>query len=36
MEIIQEVGCKNLRVISQKENNDIMPRLLQSGDIKLV
>ena len=36
METIQEVDCKNLRVIRQKENNDIMLRLLQSGDITLV
>ena len=36
METIQEVDCKNLRVIRQKENNDIMLRLLQSGVIKLV
>ena len=36
METIQEVDCKNLRVIRQKENNDIMLRLVQSGDIKLV
>ena len=33
---LEEVDCKNLRVIRQKENNDIMLRLLQSGDIKLV
>ena len=33
---VQEVDCKNLRVIRQKENNDIMLRLLQSGDITLV
>ena len=32
----QKVDCKNLRVIRQKENNDIMLRLLQSGDITLV
>ena len=36
MEAVQEVDCKNLRVIRQKENNDIMLRLLQSGDITLV
>ena len=36
METIHEVDCKNFRVIRQKENNDIMLRLLQSGDIKLV
>ena len=29
---VQKVDCKNLRVIRQKENNDIMLRLLQSGD----
>ena len=34
--VVQKVDCKNLRVIRQKENNDIMLRLLQSGDIKLV
>ena len=33
---VQKVDCKNLRVIRQKENNDIMLRLLQSGDITLV
>ena len=33
---VQEVDCKNLRVIRQKENNDIMLRVLQSGDITLV
>ena len=33
---VQKVDCKNLRVIHQKENNDIMLRLLQSGDITLV
>ena len=36
MEGVQKVDCKNLRVIRQKENNDIMLRLLQSGDITLV
>ena len=35
MEAVQN-DCKNLRVIRQKENNDIMLRLLQSGDITLV
>ena len=35
MEAIQ-IDCKNLRVICQKENNDIMLHLLQSGDITLV
>ena len=34
--VVQKVDCKNLRVIRQKENNDIMLRLLQSGDITLV
>ena len=29
------LDCKNIRVIRQKENNDIMLRLLQSGDITL-
>ena len=33
---VQKVDCKNLRVVRQKENNDIMLRLLQSGDITLV
>ena len=33
---VQKVDCKNLRVIRQKENNDFMLRLLQSGDITLV
>ena len=33
---VQKVDCKNLRVIRQKENNNIMLRLLQSGDITLV
>ena len=33
---VQKVDCKNVRVIRQKENNDIMLRLLQSGDITLV
>ena len=33
---VQKVDCKNLRVIRQKENNDIMLRLLQSSDITLV
>ena len=33
---VQKVDCKNIRVIRQKENNDIMLRLLQSGDITLV
>ena len=33
---VQKIDCKNLRVIRQKENNDIMLRLLQSGDITLV
>ena len=33
---VQKVDCKNLRVIRQKENNDIMLRLLQSGDITLI
>ena len=33
---VQKVDCKNLRVIRQKENNEIMLRLLQSGDITLV
>ena len=36
MEAVQKVDCKNLRVIRQKENNDTMLRLLQSGDITLV
>ena len=36
MEAVQKVDCKNLRVIRQKENNDIMLRLLQSGDITLL
>ena len=31
-----KIDCKNLRVIRQKENNDIMLCLLQSGDITLV
>ena len=31
-----QIDCKNLRVIRQKENTDIMLRLLQSGDITLV
>ena len=31
-----QIDCKNLRVIRQKENNDSMLRLLQSGDITLV
>ena len=35
MEAVQ-IDCKNLRVIRQKDNNDIMLRLLQSGDITLV
>ena len=35
MEAVQ-IDCKNLRVIRQKENNDIMLRLLHSGDITLV
>ena len=34
--VVQKVDCKNFRVIRQKENNDIMLRLLQSGDITLV
>ena len=33
---VQKVDCKNLRVERQKENNDTMLKLLQSGDITLV
>ena len=33
---VQKVDCKNLRVIRQKENNDIMLQLLQTKNIKLV
>ena len=33
---VQKVDRKNLRVIRQKENNDIMLRLLQRGDITLI
>ena len=35
MEAVQ-IDCKNLRVIRQQENNDIMLQLLQSKNIKLV
>ena len=31
-----KVDCKNLRVIRQKENNDIVLQLLQTKNIKLV
>ena len=31
-----QIDCKNLRVERQKENNDTMLKLLQSGDITLV
>ena len=33
---VQKVDCKNLRVERQKENNNTMLKLLQSGDITLV
>ena len=33
---VQKVDCKDLRVERQKENNDTMLKLLQSGDITLV
>jgi ribosomal protein L25 (general stress protein Ctc) len=31
-----EIDCKNLRVVRQKENNDIIYRLLKTGDEKLI
>ena len=31
-----QIDCKDLRVERQKENNDTMLKLLQSGDITLV
>ena len=31
-----QIDCKNLRVERQKQNNDTMLKLLQSGDITLV
>ena len=33
---VQKVDCKDLRVERQKENNNTMLKLLQSGDITLV